>query len=287
MDEHVTICEVGPRDGLQMAHETMPTRGQNALDRGLRRRRRAGDRGRQLRAGQASCRRWPTPRRSFVAPSRCLTLSWWRWRRTCAAPRTPTPPARTGSASRSRSARGTAAPTSTARPPSRSPRWRGMVAWLRDQPRRVAAGSSLFDRVRLLDRRRCGAASVLAVAAGLVAAGVETLALADTVGYAQSRPVRSLVRAVRGELAGDLERLHLHDTMGLGLANALAGLEEGVRKFDCRAGRAGRLPVRPRRIGQHRHRGPGVHAGEHGIRHRHRPAPAADRARNPCGRTPR
>jgi hydroxymethylglutaryl-CoA lyase len=34
--------------------------------------------------------------------------------------------------------------------------------------------------------------------------------------------------------------LHLHDTCGLGIANALAGLEEGIRAFDaCLAGLGG------------------------------------------------
>ena len=41
MNEHVSICEVGPRDGLQIAKTRMTTDAKVALDRGDRRRRRA------------------------------------------------------------------------------------------------------------------------------------------------------------------------------------------------------------------------------------------------------
>ena len=47
------------------------------------------------------------------------------------------------------------------------------------------------------------------------------------------------------EIGGALEGLHLHDTMGLGLANALAGLEEGVRNFDASLGGLGGCPFAP------------------------------------------
>ena len=40
-------------------------------------------------------------------------------------------------------------------------------------------------------------------------------------------------------------RLHLHDTMGLGLANALAGLEEGIRNFDASLAGLGGCPYAP------------------------------------------
>jgi hydroxymethylglutaryl-CoA lyase len=83
-------------------------------------------------------------------------------------------------------------------------------------------------------------ASVLWVAGGLAGAGVDTIALADTVGYANPAQIRATVRAVRDAVGPTLERLHLHDTMGLGLANALAGLDEGIAAFDaCIAGLGG------------------------------------------------
>jgi hydroxymethylglutaryl-CoA lyase len=87
--------------------------------------------------------------------------------------------------------------------------------------------------------------AVLAVASGLAAAGVEAISLADTVGYAHPAQVRQLVRAVRGEIGGKLDNIHLHDTMGLGLANALAALEEGIRAFDSSLAGLGGCPYAP------------------------------------------
>lgn len=75
---------------------------------------------------------------------------------------------------------------------------------------------------------------------GMVAAGVEHIMLADTVGYAHPAQVKEVVRAVREAIGPALYGLHLHDTCGLGIANALAGIEEGIRAFDsCLAGLGG------------------------------------------------
>lgn len=52
--------------------------------------------------------------------------------------------------------------------------------------------------------------------------------------------IKAVVRAVRDEIGPVLYGLHPHDTRGLGIANALAGLEEGIRAFDsCLAGLGG------------------------------------------------
>lgn len=75
---------------------------------------------------------------------------------------------------------------------------------------------------------------------GMVDAGVEHIMLADTVGYAHPAQVKEVVRAVREAIGPALYGLHLHDTCGLGIANALAGIEEGIRAFDsCLAGLGG------------------------------------------------
>jgi hydroxymethylglutaryl-CoA lyase len=54
-----------------------------------------------------------------------------------------------------------------------------------------------------------------------------------------------MVRAVRSEVGSRLDKLHLHDTMGLGLANALAGLDEGIRSFDASLAGLGGCPFAP------------------------------------------
>ncbi|MDE0408594.1 MAG: hydroxymethylglutaryl-CoA lyase [Alphaproteobacteria bacterium] len=74
--------------------------------------------------------------------------------------------------------------------------------------------------------------------------GVEigTLSLADTMGWAQPASIRAVVGAVREEWPDQEIALHLHDTRGMGIANAYAGLEMGVTKFDSSVAGLGGCP---------------------------------------------
>ncbi|WP_338662412.1 hydroxymethylglutaryl-CoA lyase [Pararoseomonas sp. SCSIO 73927] len=91
---------------------------------------------------------------------------------------------------------------------------------------------------------------VVALAAELARAGADVVALADTLGYATPSQVRRLVRAVRAEVGAErFGNLHLHDTLGTALANALAALEEGVRGFDAALGGLGGCPYAPGSVG--------------------------------------
>jgi hydroxymethylglutaryl-CoA lyase len=71
------------------------------------------------------------------------------------------------------------------------------------------------------------------------------VALADTVGYANPAQIRRIFRRVKNEIGDKLEAAHLHNTRGLGLANALAAYEEGVRHFDSSMGGLGGCPFAP------------------------------------------
>ena len=71
------------------------------------------------------------------------------------------------------------------------------------------------------------------------------IALADTVGYANPAQVRRLFKRVKAEIGDKLEGAHFHNTRGLGLANALAAYEEGVRHFDSSMGGLGGCPFAP------------------------------------------
>lgn len=86
---------------------------------------------------------------------------------------------------------------------------------------------------------------VMRVVQGYLDAGARELVLADTVGYADPEGIRRLVAAVREAAPGVPLALHLHDTRGLGLANALAGLQAGVREFDAALGGMGGCPHAP------------------------------------------
>jgi len=73
----------------------------------------------------------------------------------------------------------------------------------------------------------------------------DCVCLADTVGYANPAQIRRLFRKVRDRIGEKLEAAHLHNTRGLGLANALAAYEEGVRHFDSSLGGLGGCPFAP------------------------------------------
>jgi hydroxymethylglutaryl-CoA lyase len=85
---------------------------------------------------------------------------------------------------------------------------------------------------------------VLRIAAAL-AQFCDSVALADTVGYANPAQVKRLFRKVKTEIGDKLEGAHFHNTRGLGLANALAAYEEGVRHFDSSMGGLGGCPFAP------------------------------------------
>jgi hydroxymethylglutaryl-CoA lyase len=86
---------------------------------------------------------------------------------------------------------------------------------------------------------------VVRLAAQAVEAGAKELSLSDTTGYADPAQVRRLVRKVRAAVGDRLTTLHLHNTRGLGLANALAGLDEGITTLDASLGGLGGCPYAP------------------------------------------
>jgi hydroxymethylglutaryl-CoA lyase len=87
---------------------------------------------------------------------------------------------------------------------------------------------------------------VVAMAEASVAAGAAELTLSDTTGYANPAQIKLLVRKVKAAVGADrLHTLHLHNTRGLGLANVLAGLEEGITTFDASLGGIGGCPFAP------------------------------------------
>jgi hydroxymethylglutaryl-CoA lyase len=71
---------------------------------------------------------------------------------------------------------------------------------------------------------------------------VKTLSLADTMAWATPQNIKRVVGAVRERWPELRINLHLHDTRGLGLANAYAGLEMGVASFDASVAGLGGCP---------------------------------------------
>ena len=71
---------------------------------------------------------------------------------------------------------------------------------------------------------------------------LESLCLADTMGWANPLQVKRMVGRVREKWPSIDVKLHLHDTRGCAVANAVAGLELGVRSFDAAVGGLGGCP---------------------------------------------
>jgi hydroxymethylglutaryl-CoA lyase len=89
-------------------------------------------------------------------------------------------------------------------------------------------------------------ADVVRVALALREAGADAISLADTVGYANPAQVKRLFRNVQEAIGEDFHiEAHFHNTRGLGLANALAAYEVGVRNFDSTLGGLGGCPWAP------------------------------------------
>ncbi|MGH3208122.1 MAG: hydroxymethylglutaryl-CoA lyase [Trebonia sp.] len=79
-------------------------------------------------------------------------------------------------------------------------------------------------------------------------AGATEIALADTIGVAVPRDVRTLITAVRSETSLPL-RCHFHNTRNTGYANALTAIEVGVTALDASSGGIGGCPFAPAATG--------------------------------------
>jgi hydroxymethylglutaryl-CoA lyase/(R)-citramalyl-CoA lyase len=81
----------------------------------------------------------------------------------------------------------------------------------------------------------------------MAAAGADEVILADTIGVGVPRQVKELLpRALEG---GTPVGLHKHNTRNTGYASAIAGLEHGATIFDASVGGLGGCPFAPRATG--------------------------------------
>lgn len=86
---------------------------------------------------------------------------------------------------------------------------------------------------------------VLLLAEEAVAAGADALGLADTIGFAGPKQVRQLVSDLRAAFPEIEIGIHLHDTRGLGIANAFAAIDAGANIVDASLGGLGGCPFAP------------------------------------------
>jgi hydroxymethylglutaryl-CoA lyase/(R)-citramalyl-CoA lyase len=88
---------------------------------------------------------------------------------------------------------------------------------------------------------------VLRLAGRVVEAGADEVLFADTIGVGVPRQVRELLGGASG--LGVPVGLHLHDTRNTALANAYAALEAGSTLFEASVGGLGGCPFAPRATG--------------------------------------
>ncbi len=243
MDDRVVVCEVGPRDGLQMAHSRMETATKIRWIKAL-----AAAGLPEIEVG------------SFV-PARIIPQMADTDAVVRAVKDLPTvivalaPNLKGAQLAAAAGARRISVPVSVSEGHSRANTNRTTAeaisevarigAWIKESGTELELEGALSTAFGcsidgVVPERR-----VVETAAALVEAGADMIALADTVGYAHPAQIRSVVRAVRSAVGPRLEGLHLHDTMGLGIANALAGLDEGIRNFDSSLAGLGGCPYAP------------------------------------------
>ena len=76
--------------------------------------------------------------------------------------------------------------------------------------------------------------------------GISEISLGDTTGMGNPVLVTQVLRAMKkADVPMDKLALHMHDTQGTGLANVLAGFQEGIKVFDGSTAGVGGCPYAP------------------------------------------
>ena len=90
---------------------------------------------------------------------------------------------------------------------------------------------------------------VLGIAERVAAGRPHEICFADTIGVAVPAQVRALIGAARARLPGIPLRCHFHNTRNTGYANAQAALDAGVTRLDASVGGVGGCPFAPSATG--------------------------------------
>lgn len=75
--------------------------------------------------------------------------------------------------------------------------------------------------------------------------GIKKFGLADTAGIADPMTVRASLKKIKEDFGLEGFSMHMHDARGMGLANVLVGLEEGITTFDSSLAGMGGCPFVP------------------------------------------
>lgn len=86
---------------------------------------------------------------------------------------------------------------------------------------------------------------IVRLAIACVEAGADLIGLADTVGFAGPDQIADMTARTRAAVGDIPVSVHLHDTRGMGVANASAALDAGARILDGSLGGLGGCPFAP------------------------------------------
>jgi hydroxymethylglutaryl-CoA lyase len=121
---------------------------------------------------------------------------------------------------------------------------------------RLARADGLFAQVTISPAYGCPyegavpAQRVVDIARALADAGAQELSLGDTIGVAVPAQVRDLFGRLKEALPPEVRlRAHFHNTRNMGIANAWAAWEAGVRVMDSSLGGLGGCPFAPKATG--------------------------------------
>lgn len=89
---------------------------------------------------------------------------------------------------------------------------------------------------------RISAAKVMEIVAAYLAAGLEAISLADTAGHAYPEQVSAYVRRILEMAPGARITAHIHNTYGLGMANVYAAIAAGATAIETSFGGLGGCP---------------------------------------------
>ena len=90
---------------------------------------------------------------------------------------------------------------------------------------------------------------VISITKQFIELGVDEITFADTVGLATPNTIEQSIRLFKEQFGDFPLGLHLHNTRGLGIANALVGIQNGITRFDASVGGIGGCPFAPKAVG--------------------------------------
>lgn len=91
--------------------------------------------------------------------------------------------------------------------------------------------------------------NAITIAKQFIELGVDEITFADTVGLATPNTIEYSIQLFRKQFGSFPLGLHLHNTRGLGIANALVGIQNGITHFDSSVGGIGGCPFAPDAVG--------------------------------------